>query len=146
MDKKDFAKLVAAGAAGMWLGKKYQEVKLTKEFWSLMDGDTDGNKIIVRGFNKPDENLNKEWMLLAAEKIKEIDVVDSKIARILQMDISPVTRQNRLNKFIIDHSKEKIINIIGNLTEKYKNLYDSEESYSSLLKALDCYPNVHELL
>ena len=148
MDYKSFLKLMAAGAVGLWMGKKYQEVKFTKDLLAHFDEESisDPNKIIIRGYDKEGEKLNEDWKRLSREKIDRIEQLHPDVAKHFQMFLTPVTRMNRLNKFIIDNTEADLVTTIRQLEEKYGNLYETQEAYTDFLSALNCYPIKDEIL
>ncbi|MBU0577887.1 MAG: hypothetical protein KJ880_05450 [Candidatus Omnitrophica bacterium] len=91
------------------------------------------------------ESLNQLWAPLAERKINKIKEINHDVGKILDMGgLSPVSRQDRLNKFILDHSEEELINIVIDITKKHDDIldiYKSEEEYAELLQRLNCYPN-----
>lgn len=148
MDKKSLLKLMGAGAAGLWLGKKYQEVKFTKDLLAHLGEESisDPDTLILRGYDNPGETLNEDWNRLSQEKITRMEQLYPDVASSLRMVLTPVTRRNRLNKFIIDNTEADLVTIIRQLKEKYGSLYETREAYSALLSALNCYPNKDEIL
>ena len=144
MDNKTVLKIIASGIAGLWLGKKYQEVTLTKKLLSEVSNADD--TVFLRGWDKPGEELNIEWRNLAMKKITQISEFDPETSGVLMMVLTPSSRTNRLNKFIIDNSEDTIIMTIKGLKDKYGNLYESREAYTAFLSALNCYPTPDEVL